>query len=138
MTAEVNSIVSLKTHVKILGCIYVALACFVGLFAILGLIIDATQGTLSQALVVVPILLVLGLWWLQTGRGLLSYRRAARMYTVIVAVVFMVGLNALLLFAGGEPFSSSIGWIIFHLSCITIGIYTLVVMLLPGTDKVLQ
>lgn len=131
-------IISLKAHVKILGYIYTALACLVGMFAVLILIIYAFQGKLSQAGVVVPILIALALWWLQTGRGLLRYRRAVRLYAVIVAVVFMVGLNALLLLAGGKPFSTNTGWIIFHLSCISVGIYTLVVMLLPGTGEVLQ
>jgi hypothetical protein len=50
----------------------------------------------------------------------------------------MVGLNALFLFAGGKPFSSSPGWITFHLGCMSVGIYTLVVMMLPGTGEVLQ
>jgi lysylphosphatidylglycerol synthetase-like protein (DUF2156 family) len=130
--------VSLKAHIKALGYIYTGLACFVGLLAVLILIIYATQGKLSQAGVVVPILAALALWWLQTGLGLLRYRSSVRLYAVIVAVVFMVGLNALFLFAGGKPFSSSPGWIIFHLSCISVGIYTLVVMLLPGTGEVLQ
>lgn len=133
-----NRLVSLKVHVKILGYIYVGLACFVGLLTVLMLIMYATQGNLSQAGVVAPILLGLAMWWLQTGLGLMRYRRAARLYAVIVAVVFMVGLNALFLFAGGEPFSSSTGWIIFHVSCIAVGLYTLVVMSLPGTSEVLQ
>jgi hypothetical protein len=130
--------VSLKVHIKALGYIYTALASFVGLFAVLILIMYATQGKLSQAGVVVPILLGLALWWLQTGLGLLRYRRAVRLYALIVAVVFMVGLNALFLFAGGQPFSTSRGWITFHLGCMSVGIYTLVVMLLPGTGEVLQ
>lgn len=129
---------SLKFHIKALGYIYAALACFVGLLAVLILILYATQGKVSQAGVVVPILLGLAAWWFQTGLGLLRYRRDVRVYAVIVAVVFMVGLNALLLLAGGKPFTSNPGWIIFHLTCISVGIYTLVVMLLPGTGEVLQ
>lgn len=129
---------SLKVHVKILGYIYAALAGFVGLCAVLILIVYATQGKLSQSGVVVPILLALAAWWLQTGLGLLRLRRGARLYAVIVAVIFMVGLNALLLLAGGKPFSSSTGWITFHLSCISVGLYTLVVMSLPGVGEVLQ
>ena len=129
---------SLKFHVRVLGYIYVALACFVGLFAVLALIMYASQGKLSQAGVIVPILLALAFWWLQTGLGLMRHRRAVRLYAIIVAIVFMVGLNGLLLFGGGKPFSSSTGWIIFHLSCMSVGIYTLVVMSLPGTGEVLQ
>jgi lysylphosphatidylglycerol synthetase-like protein (DUF2156 family) len=130
--------VSLKVHIKILGYIYTALACFVGLLAVLSLIMYASQRKLSQAGVVVPIFIGLAVWWFQTGLGLLRYRRAVRLYAVIVAVVFMVGLNALFLFAGGKPFSSSPGWITFHLGCMSVGIYTLVVMMLPGTGEVLQ
>lgn len=129
---------SLKFHIKVLGYLYTALACFVGLFAVLALIMYASQGKLSQAGVIVPILLALAFWWFQTGLGLLRYRRAVRLYAVIVAMVFMVGLNALLLFAGGKPFSTSMSWIIFHIGCISVGIYTLVVMSLPGTGEVLQ
>lgn len=133
-----NQIISLKTHVKVLGYIYAGLACFVGLLAILILIIYAGQGEIFRAGRVVPILLVAALWWLWIGDGLLHYRRAVRIYAIIVAGVLMIGLNGLLFFAGGVPFSSSTGWIIFHFTCISIGIYTVVVMLLPGTSDVLQ
>jgi lysylphosphatidylglycerol synthetase-like protein (DUF2156 family) len=130
--------VSLRFHVRVLGYIYTALACLVGLFALLGLIALASQGKLSQAAVVLPILVGLGLWWLQTGLGLLSYRRGARTGAVIVAIVFMVGLNGLFLFAGGEPFSTSAGWITFHIGSMTVGFYTLVIMLLPGVGEVFR
>ena len=127
---------TLKTHVKILGYIYTGLAFFTCLCAILILIAHAVQGGLSQAGRVFFILIVVALWWLWVGQGLLYCRRGVRLYAVIVALILMVGLNSLLLLFGGEPFSSAIAWIIFHLACISIGIYTIVIMVLPGTRDV--
>ena len=135
-----NQIISLKTHVKVLGYIYAGLACFVGLLAILILIIYAGQGEIFRAGRVVPILLVLALWWLWIGDGLLHYHRAVRFYAIIVAGVLMIGLNGLLFFRRWCAFffQHRMDWIIFHFTCILIGIYTVVVMLLPGISDVLH
>jgi len=125
--------VSLKVHVKILGYIYSALACLMGLFVLVGLLAGV-----AQAGVVIPIFIALGAWWLNTGLGLLRLRSGARLSAIVVAVVFMIGLNGLFLFAGGKPFSTSAGWVSFHVGSMAVGVYTLVVMLLPGVTSLLR
>ena len=129
---------SLRFHLRVLGWIYCALACLVGLFALLGLVVHVVQGQLAQAALVVPILAGLALWWAQIGLGLLNRRRAVRLPAILIAGILMVGLNALLLLAGGPPFSTSPGWISFHLLCIGIGIYTLVVLMHPAIGQALE
>lgn len=128
----------MRTHVKILGYIYSALACLVALCSIMILIVHAFKGELLQAGGVVFILLILASWWFWVGSGLLHYRRGIRPYVLIIAVILMISLNGLLLLFGGEPFSTGTGWIAFHLSCILIGIYTVVIILLPGTKDILK
>jgi len=76
-----------------------------------------------------------GFWWLRTGLGLLRLQRGIKVPAFIVAVIFMIGLNALFLHSGGESFRKP-GWVVFHVACIFIGIYTLVVLCLPATDEV--
>ena len=77
------------------------------------------------------------MWWLKTGLGLLSLRRGIKLHAFIVAVGFMIGLNALLLISGGETFRKP-GFAVFHIAGISIGIYTLVALFLPATDEVWQ
>jgi len=74
---------------------------------------------------------------LKTGLGLLRLRRGIKLHALIVAVGFMIGINALLLNSGGETFRKP-GFVVFHVAGISIGIYTLVVLILPKTDEVCQ
>ncbi|MDQ3132232.1 MAG: hypothetical protein M3Q99_15910 [Acidobacteriota bacterium] len=62
-------------------------------------------------------------------------QRGIKLHAFIVAAGFMIGLNALLLNSGGETFRKP-GFAVFHIACISIGVYTLVVLLLPKTDEV--
>jgi len=62
-------------------------------------------------------------------------QRDIKLHAFIVAAGFMIGLNALLLSSGGGTFRKT-GFAVFHIACISIGVYTLVVLLLPKTDEV--
>jgi len=120
----------IEIHVKILGFIYTSLACLTFGLALIGFLI-------SGNLLVNSIFAAFGFWWLQTGLGLINLQRGIKVPTFIVAVIFMIGLNGLLLHSGGESFRQT-EWVIFHVACILIGIYTLVVLFLPATDEVWQ
>ena len=120
----------MEIHVKILGFIYTALACLTFGLALIGLFI-------SMDTLVVTIFAAFGFWWLRTGLGLLRLQRGIKLLASIVAVIFMIGLNALLLHSGGESFRKP-GWVVFHVACILTGVYTLVVLFMPQTDEVWQ
>lgn len=124
---------SLEAHVKILGYAYTGLACLMGLFILIALV-----GQLDGALGASAAFLILGAWWLRTGYDLLRLRPGARLRAIIVAVVLMIGLNALFLLAGGPPFSTSAGWITFHVWAMALGAYTLAVMVRPGVSELLR
>lgn len=121
----------MRVHLRILGWLYSALAALVGVFAALVLISQVAQGQLAQAAVVPLLLGLLAWWWAQIGIGLLGARRWVRVPAILIALILMVGLNALLLTTGGPPFSTTPGWIVFHVVCIGIGAYTLMVLSWP-------
>jgi hypothetical protein len=115
--------------------IYTVLAVLLGLLAVVVLILLADQGKLSDGAGFVAILAPLFVWWLWTGLSLLRHGPMARTRAIVCAAVLMVCWNMIFLIAGGEPFSSEAGWISFHVGCIAVGAYTLVVMLMPGVGK---
>lgn len=129
----------MRLHIKFLGFIYTGIAAFLGLatllfiaFALFGK--NAPSGFLE----VIGIFVALTLWFLHTGLGLWKLRRGSRLMALIVAFVFMLVLNGLLLFADGGKFAASTGQKIFHLSSMAIGIYTVGVLLFPGTSAAFQ
>lgn len=132
---EVKRAVSLTTHIRILGYIYTALACLVGLLAVVVLVRLADQGKFYQGIGFVALIAPLLAWWLRTGLALLRRGPSARTRAIVCAAVLMVGLNVIFLIAGGEPFSTGAGWISFHVGCVAVGAYTLVVMLMPGVGE---
>lgn len=132
---EVKRAVSVTTHIRILGYIYTALAGLVGLLAVVGTVLLAGKGRLAQGVAFMAIILPVWGWWLRTGLALLRHGPMARTRAIICAAVLMVGLNGLFLIAGGPPFSTGAGWISFHVGCMAVGAYTLVVMLMPGVGE---
>lgn len=126
----------LTIHIRILGYIYTALAGLVGLLAVVVLILLAGEGKLFQGVGFLAIVAPLLAWWLRTGSALLRRGPMARTRAIVCAGVLMIGLNGLFLVAGGEPFSSSAGWISFHVGCMAVGAYTLVIMLMPGAGEI--
>jgi hypothetical protein len=129
----------MRIHIKILGFIYTGIAVLLGLstllfiaFALFG------KNAPSGILTVIFIFAGLTLWFLQTGLGLWKLRRGARLMALIVGLVFMLVLNGALLFADGGKFAASTGQKIFHLSCMAIGLYTVVILLFPGSSASFQ
>lgn len=129
----------MRIHIRILGFIYTGIAVHLGLatllfvaFALFG------KNAPPDFLTVIIIFAGLTLWFLHTGLGLWKLRRGARLMALIVAFVFMLVLNGALLFADGGNFARSTGQKIFHLSCIAIGIYTVGVLLFPGSGDSFQ
>jgi hypothetical protein len=132
----------MKIHVKILGIIYCALACFLGAFILLGLVIHILhsvgfgkgEGLGWDTVFVILLLSYPALWLFQIGLGLLSYQRSSRLFAIIVAAILLVGLNTILLLFKDRPGTVGAGWVVFHLICIGLGVYTLMV-LLPGWGR---
>jgi hypothetical protein len=129
----------MRIHIKILGFIYTGIAALLGLatllfiaFALFG------KNAPSGSLTVIGIFVALTLWFTHTGLGLWKLRRGARLMALIVAFVFMLVLSGALLFADGGNFARSTGQKIFHLSCIVIGIYTVGVLIFPGSRDAFQ
>ncbi|HEX8249752.1 MAG TPA: hypothetical protein VF599_16355 [Pyrinomonadaceae bacterium] len=129
----------MRLHIKLLGFIYTGIAVLFGLATLL-FIAFALFGKNAPAggLTVIGIFVGLTLWFLQTGLGLWKLRRGARLMALIVAFVFMIVLNGALLFADGGNFARSTGQKIFHLSGIAIGLYTVGVLLFPGSGGAFQ
>jgi hypothetical protein len=133
---EVERGVPLTIHIRILGYVYTALAGLVGLLAVVVLFLLAGEGDLVEGVGFLAIVAPLFVWWLRTGLALLRRGPMARTRAIVCAAVLMIGLNGLFLIAGGEPFSSGAGWISFHVGCMAVGAYTLVIMLMPGAGKI--
>jgi hypothetical protein len=129
----------MKLHIRILGVIYTGIAVLLALttllfiaFALFG------KNAPSGALGVIGIFVGLTFWFLQTGLGLWNLRRGSRLMALIVGVVFMLVLNGALLFADGGKFAASTGQKIFHLFCMAIGLYTVAVLLFPGSGDAFE
>jgi hypothetical protein len=69
-------------------------------------------------------------WFINTGLGLWRLRESMWGYALVTAGIFMIMLNIMLMFHGGE-FVRSPGLRIFHLSFLAIGLYTVIILLLP-------
>jgi hypothetical protein len=129
----------MKTHIKILGIIYLGIGVLIGLTTLL-FIAYAIFGknASSNGFMVIGIFVGLFFWFFQTGLGLWSLHPGARINALLVAIILMFVLNGALLLADGGKFSSSTGQTIFHLACMAIGLYTIVILLLPGARAVFQ
>jgi hypothetical protein len=139
----------MRTHVKILGIIYCAFACFLGAFILLGLIFQALHslgvGRSSGAApgwgAAVVVIFAVGypaFLLFQLGQGLLKFRRWSRMVAIILASILMVGLNVILLLTKDRPGTAGVGWIAFHFISIGVGVYTLLVLAPSWGKKAFQ
>ena len=135
----------MKTHIKILGLIYCALALFLGAFILLGLLLQALESLgivkssragpgWGAAVVVIMVVGYPAFWLFQIGQGLLNFQRGSRIVAIIIATILLVGLNTALLLTKDRPGTVGPGWTVFHSICISLGVYTLLV-LLPGWGK---
>ena len=138
----------MKSHLKILGIIYVCLGGFVAAFTLLVLILGIlnslglTQGkpdqNISSAIVVFLVLVYPSIWIIQTGLSLFRYRRSGRLYGIVLGSILLVGLNVILLLTKDRPDKTGKGLVAFHVLMILIGVYSLVVLAPRKVSKYLQ
>ena len=129
----------MKTHIKILGIIYLGLSALIGLTTLLFVAYALFgENASSNGVMVISIFVGLFFWFFQTGLGLWNIHDGARISALLVAIILMFVLNGALLLADGGKFSSSTGQTIFHLACMAIGLYTTVILALPGARAVFQ
>jgi len=134
----------MKSHLKILGAIYLSLGLFIAAFILIVLILGSlnslgiTYGkpdqTIASALVVLAVLMYPTLWIMQTGLALYYRQRSGRLWGIVLGGILMVGLNGILLLIKDQPHKARQGIVVFHFLMILIGIYSLIV-LVPGRVK---
>lgn len=117
-------------HIRILAVIYLVFGTLTGLFSLIALI-SALANTNPNAAGAFA-MIVPTVWFLRTGMGLWRLRYNTWLYALVTGIILMFVLNALLLFADGGEFARSTGQKIFHFVCMAIGLYTTVILLLPG------
>lgn len=127
----------MKIHVKILGAIYLGITLLLALFIVV-MVMASLDGAMRDAAAVIPIIIALLCWFGITGWGLWRLDGRFWLHGILIATIFMLVLNGLLLFADGGRFAHSTGQRIFHLVCMTIGLYTVVVLILPSGKKAFQ
>lgn len=126
----------MKTHIKILGAIYIGVSILIGLLILLmvSYLVFADKGNKSGSDVVSAItaLILLLFWFWSTGTGLWNLKSGAWLLALITGGILMLVLNSLFLFADGGKFAVSAGQKIFHIFCIAVGIDTVIIMILPS------
>jgi hypothetical protein len=130
----------MKTQIRLLGIIYIAFGCLLAAFALfviisslaasLHLIRDSgPPGGIGAALTVFVLMGSLTLWFINTGQGLMKYQSYARMVALVVSSILLVGLNVILMLTKDQPQKTGRGLTAFHLICIALGLYGLIVLL---------
>jgi len=132
----------MKTHIKILGAIYIGVSILIGLLILLmvSYLIFADKGKKPESDVVSAImaLILLLFWFWSTGTGLWNLKSGAWLLALITGGILMFVLNGLFLFADGGKFAVSTGQKVFHLSCLAVGLDTVIIMILPSGRATLQ
>lgn len=134
----------MKTHLKILGIIYVSLgglilafvltALVVGALDSLGIIHRQANQSLGSALVIFAVLTYPAIWIIQTGFALYYGRKSGRLYGIVIGAILLIGLNVILLLTKTPPDKAAKGFFVFHSLMILIGLYSLI-LLVPGRVK---
>lgn len=137
--SDANRSFDLRTHVKIIGAIYLGFASLMGFFVVLAVFRAIFTGSMpDDSSEVIPIILMLIAWFFVTGKGLWKLDGRFWLHGLIVGTIFMLVLNTLFLFADGGTFARSTGQKIFHLACAAVGLYTIAVLLLPAGRRAFQ
>lgn len=129
----------MNLHVKILGVIYSAfggLLCFFVLLLLLMQVLtslgvmkgDGKEPGLYAALSISVLLMTVALWFFQTGQGLWNFKAGSRLMAMVVGGILLLALNVILMFTHDPPRTAKVGMTVFHLTCITLGLYTLAVL----------
>ena len=134
----------MKTHLKILGIIYVSLGGLIAAFVLTALIVGALDSlgiihrqanqNLGAALVIFAVLTYPAIWIIQTGLALYLGRKAGRLYGIVIGGILLIGLNGILLLTKDPPDKAAWGFFAFHSLMILIGLYSLV-LLIPNRVK---
>jgi hypothetical protein len=134
----------MKSHLKILGAIYISLGALIAAFILIVLLLGSlnslgiTHGkpdeTIGSALVVLVVLGYPTIWIMRTGLALYYRQRSGRLWGMVLAGILMIGLNVILLLTKDQPNNTHPGIVVFHFLLILIGIYGLIV-LVPGRVK---
>lgn len=137
----------MKSHLKVLGVIYMALGGFIvalvllvvcfGVMSYFGKAKGMGQDP-SDALVVFMVLIYPAVWIIQTGLGLYRARRSARLWGITIGAILLIGLNLLLLQLNAQSHETGRGFLIFHILMILIGLYSLVLLVPEGVTQYLQ
>lgn len=129
----------MKTHIKIVGAVFIAFAVLLGacdlLFAAFLLF---GKNTRPGGFGLLVFFLSLAFWFLQAGRGIWNLRAGSRLHGIILGGILLLILNGLLLFADGGQYARSVGQKIFHLTCMAAGLYAVVVLLFPSAGAEMQ
>ena len=134
----------MKSHLKILGIIYVSLGGLIAAFVLTALIVGALDSlgvihrqanqNLGAGLVIFFVLAYPALWIMQTGVALYQGRKSGRMYGIVIGAILLIGINGILLLTKDPPDKAAKGFFVFHSLMILIGIYSLI-LLIPGRVK---
>jgi hypothetical protein len=131
----------MKKQIRLLGIIYIAFGCLLAVFAlvaIVGAIAESLHlvkrgggppGGLGSAFIILILVGTLASWFISTGLGLMRYQPSARMYALVVSGVLLFGLNVILMLTQDQPQKVGRGFTIFHLICIGLGLYGLLLLL---------
>jgi hypothetical protein len=129
----------MKLHVKILGVMYSAFGGLLGFFTLLLVLMQAltSLGVMKDdgkspgmwgALSIGVLLMTVALWFFQTGQGLWNFNAGSRLWGLVVGGILLFALNLILMYTNDPPRTAKIGMTVFHLVCVTLGLYTLAVL----------
>ncbi|HEV7858622.1 MAG TPA: hypothetical protein VGO91_08330, partial [Pyrinomonadaceae bacterium] len=74
------------------------------------------------------LLMTVALWFFQTGQGLWNFNAGSRLWGLVVGGILLFALNLILMYTNDPPRTAKIGMTVFHLVCVTLGLYTLAVL----------
>jgi hypothetical protein len=139
----------MKKQIRLLGIIYIAFGCLLAAFALMVLLLTALAslhlikdngppGGIGAALTVFVLMGTLTLWFVNTGQGLMNYRSGARLTAIVVSAILLCGVNIILMLTQDQPYKTRTGFTVFHLACIGIGLYGLIVLLSKSGRQAFQ
>jgi hypothetical protein len=135
----------MKLQIKFLGLVYSAFGGVLGLFVLFLLLTktltslgimkdDGKSPNFYVALSISVLLMTVAMWFFQTGWGLWNLQSGSRLMALVIGGILLLSLNVLLMLTNDPPRTAKTGMTVFHLSCITLGLYTLVI-LWPGWGR---
>lgn len=129
----------MRLQIKILGLIYSGLGGLLGILVLFLLLMQAltSLGVMKDdgkspgmyaALGISVLLMTVALWFIQTGLGLIKFEAGGRFFALVIGGILLLALNLLLMWTNDPPRTAKTGMTVFHLSCVFIGLYTLLLL----------